>query len=115
MFYDQAEFDLRFEWGERGASALAPISDVVVIVDILSISTCVDIATVRGATVFPYRRKDSSCDAFAAARNATVGVPVQLQSGRSDAEGWRIRECGLATRGCIAIPGLMVQSFPSHA
>jgi 2-phosphosulfolactate phosphatase len=74
MFYHQAQFGIRFEWGERGAIALAPISDILVIVDILSFSTCVDIATARGATVFPYRWKDSSAHAFAAERNATVAV-----------------------------------------
>jgi 2-phosphosulfolactate phosphatase len=74
MFFDQSKFSIRCEWGERGASALASISDVVVIVDVLSFSTCVDIATSRGATVFPYRWKDSSCEEFAAARNAIVAV-----------------------------------------
>jgi 2-phosphosulfolactate phosphatase len=74
MFYDQSQFAIRCEWGERGVSVLAGISDVVVIVDVLSFSTCVDIATGRGATVFPYRWKDSSCADFAAARNAIVAV-----------------------------------------
>src|ERR1700683_5229105 len=74
MLFDQGKFMIRCEWGERGAAVLAGISDVVVIVDVLSFSTCVDIATSRGATVFPYRLKDSSCDEFAAARNATVAV-----------------------------------------
>jgi 2-phosphosulfolactate phosphatase len=74
MFHDQSQFSIRCEWGERGASILAPISDVVVIVDVLSFSTCVDIATSRGATVFPYRWKDSSSDDFAIAKNAVVAT-----------------------------------------
>ena len=32
---DQGEFDIRCEWGLRGVQTLAPISDVVVIVDVL--------------------------------------------------------------------------------
>lgn len=58
--YNQSEFDLRCEWGEKGVTQLAPISDVVVIVDVLSFSTCVEIATNNGAMVFPYQWKDES-------------------------------------------------------
>lgn len=48
-FYNQSTFDIRCEWGVKGVEQLAPISDVVIIVDILSFSTCVEIATSRGA------------------------------------------------------------------
>ena len=44
MYFDQAEYDLRCEWGMQGLLALAPDSDAVVIVDVLSFSTAVDIA-----------------------------------------------------------------------
>ncbi|MCF4968507.1 hypothetical protein CV014_15965 [Nostoc sp. CMAA1605] len=60
MIYNQFEFDLRCEWGLQGVTQLAPISDVVVIVDVLSFSTCVEIATNRGAIIFPYPSKDES-------------------------------------------------------
>lgn len=33
MNFDQAEFEVRCEWGEKGVLQLAPISDVVVIND----------------------------------------------------------------------------------
>lgn len=59
MSYNQQEFDIRLEWGIRGVEQLSPISDVVIIVDILSFSTCVDIATANGALVYPYRWKDA--------------------------------------------------------
>jgi 2-phosphosulfolactate phosphatase len=36
----RAEFDIRFEWGLQGVLQLAPISDVVIIVDVLSFSAC---------------------------------------------------------------------------
>lgn len=65
MNFDQAEFEVRCEWGEKGVSQLAPISNVVIIVDVLSFSTCIDIANSRGAIVFPHQWKDESAQAFA--------------------------------------------------
>lgn len=70
MTFDQSEFDVRCEWGENGVSQLAPISDVVIIIDVLSFSTCVEIATNRGATIFPYRWRDETAETFAHAMAA---------------------------------------------
>jgi 2-phosphosulfolactate phosphatase len=72
MNFDQADFEVRCEWGEKGVLQLAPISDVVVIIDVLSFSTCIDIANSRGAIVFPYQWKDESAKAFAQSVNAEV-------------------------------------------
>jgi 2-phosphosulfolactate phosphatase len=44
----------------------------VIIVDVLSFSSCVEIANSRGAVVFPYRWKDESAAAFAASVNAEL-------------------------------------------
>lgn len=65
MFFNQSEFELRCEWGKQGVTQLAPISDVVVIVDVLSFSTCVEIATNNGAIIFPYQWKDDSARDYA--------------------------------------------------
>src|SRR5262245_62450426 len=72
MTFDQPGFDVRCEWGENGVRHLAPGADVVIIVDVLSFSTCVEIANSRGAIVFPYRWKDESATAFAASVNAEL-------------------------------------------
>jgi 2-phosphosulfolactate phosphatase len=72
MSFDQDEFEVRCEWGEKGVSQLAPISDVVVIIDVLSFSTCIDIANSRGAIVFPYQWKDESAQTFAQSINAEL-------------------------------------------
>jgi len=55
MVFTQSEFNIRLEWGEQGVNLLAPISDVVIIVDVLSFTTCVEIATGRKAIIYPYR------------------------------------------------------------
>lgn len=65
MNFDQADFEIRCEWGEQGILQLAPISDVMIIVDVLSFSTCVEIVTSRGAIAYPYRWQDESAIAFA--------------------------------------------------
>jgi 2-phosphosulfolactate phosphatase len=75
MIFDQSEFEIRCEWGARGVEQLASISDVIIIVDILSFSTCVEIATSRGAIVFPYQWKDETAEKFAASVGAELAVP----------------------------------------
>ena len=75
MWFDQAEFDLRCEWGYQGIVQLAPTSRVIVIVDVMSFSTCVDIAVGQGAIVFPYRWKDESAQTYARSLNATLAAP----------------------------------------
>jgi 2-phosphosulfolactate phosphatase len=57
---------------------LAPISDIVIIVDVLSFTTCVNTACSRGAILFPYRWRDESAKAFAKTMNA------ELSGGRGD-------------------------------
>ena len=63
--FDQTSYRIRFEWGVEGVRRLAPRSQVVVIVDLLSFTTCVDVAISRDAVVFPYRYKDDSAIEFA--------------------------------------------------
>ena len=70
--YDQSEDRVRFDWGQKGVEELAPISDIVVIVDVLSFSTCVDVAVSRGAVVFPFGWKDKSAEEYARAINALL-------------------------------------------
>jgi 2-phosphosulfolactate phosphatase len=53
------------EWGLQGLRQLAPTSSVIVIVDVLSFSTCVEVAASRGATIFPYRWKDKTALSYA--------------------------------------------------
>jgi 2-phosphosulfolactate phosphatase len=72
VHFDQAEYDLRCEWGLEGLLALEATSDAVVIVDVLSFSTAVDIALSKGASVLPYRWKDDSAKRFAAEKGGKL-------------------------------------------
>ncbi len=72
MLHDQSAYDIRCEWAAQGLDVLAPISDVVMIVDVLSFSTCVDIAVAKGAIVYPYRWKDASAVEYARQKAAEL-------------------------------------------
>jgi 2-phosphosulfolactate phosphatase len=90
---DESEFDIRCEWGQAGVETLAPISDVVIIVDVLSFSTSVDIAVGRGAVVYPYGWPDAGAAAFA----ESIGAELALPERRKD-------KYGLAPSSLINIP-----------
>ena len=75
MHYDQAEYDLRCEWGLAGVPSLAPHGDVLIVVDVLVFSTAVDIAVARGASVLPYCWRDSSAGGFAQSKGALLASP----------------------------------------
>src|SRR5688572_10501393 len=72
MIYNQNEYDIRLEWGQKGVEELSAISDVVIIIDILSFSTCVDIVTSNFASVIPYKWKDETAVDFAKNKNAIL-------------------------------------------
>ena len=72
MMFDQQPFDVRCEWGMAGLRHLAGSSDIIVIVDVLSFSTCVDIVVSRGAVVYPYRWHDATAAAYAQSLGAVV-------------------------------------------
>ena len=55
----------------QGLSALSD-ADAVVIVDVLSFSTCVDVALAAGAEVFPFAYKDDRAEAFALKHDAIL-------------------------------------------
>ncbi|MBD2207064.1 2-phosphosulfolactate phosphatase [Calothrix sp. FACHB-1219] len=83
MIYDQAEFDLRCEWGVQGVTQLAPISDVIIIVDVLSFSTATEIATKNGAIIYPYQWRDDSAINYAKSVNGELAKSRMSQAGYS--------------------------------
>ncbi|MDZ7958011.1 MAG: 2-phosphosulfolactate phosphatase [Aulosira sp. DedQUE10] len=102
MIYDQAEFDLRCEWGVQGVSQLAPISDVIIIIDVLSFSTATEIATNNGAIIYPYQWRDDSAIDYA------KSVKAELSKGRMSQEGYSLSPASLTK-----IPGGTKLVIPS--
>jgi 2-phosphosulfolactate phosphatase len=77
----QEGLEVRCEWGLHGVEVLREDSDVIIIVDVLSFSTCVDIAVSRGAVVFPYRWQDDSARSYAESVGALLASPRRSETG----------------------------------
>jgi 2-phosphosulfolactate phosphatase len=62
------------EWGAAGVERMREETDVFIIVDVLSFTTCVDVAVARGALVYPYRWKDFSSAEYAEKVHGALAV-----------------------------------------
>lgn len=71
----QSPAAVRFDWGLPGAQAVGQPGCALVIVDVLSFSTAVTIATGRGAAVYPHPWPAAGIEAFAAAHDAALALP----------------------------------------
>ncbi len=69
---DQQGFAFRFGWGADGLAVLAPVCDVIVVVDVLRFTTAVSVAVSGGSTVFPYAAHGDDAVSFAAERDAVL-------------------------------------------
>jgi 2-phosphosulfolactate phosphatase len=80
MYYCQDSWNVRFEWGPEGIEALGPTSDVIVIVDVFSFTTSVEVAVSRGAGVFPFYHglPYESAESFAQEKNALVATRTRF-------------------------------------
>ena len=76
-------YDVMFEWGLQGLAASGAEADVIVVVDVLSFTTAVEVATSQGGAVFPYPSDSEGAAAFA----ATVGA--ELAVNRSEVGPWQ--------------------------
>ncbi|QCB94824.1 2-phosphosulfolactate phosphatase [Cellulomonas shaoxiangyii] len=75
---DQRPARVRLEWGAGGASALAGVGTLAVVVDVLSFSTAVTVACAGGTVVHPYPLRDP---AGAAALAARLGATLAARRG----------------------------------
>jgi 2-phosphosulfolactate phosphatase len=67
--HGQTQYQVRFDWGLEGAEAIARDVDVIVVVDVLSFGTTVDLVVSRGAGVIP---ADPAEAASVAARSGAI-------------------------------------------
>jgi 2-phosphosulfolactate phosphatase len=72
--FAQSGFELRFEWGPRGAEAIGAEARAIIVVDILRFTTTVVTAVERGAIIYPYRWRDDSAASFADSIGAVLAV-----------------------------------------
>lgn len=113
MTFAQEEFEIRCEWGAEGVSRLAPISDVVIIVDVLSFSTSVAIAVSRGATIFPYRGPAEGVSAYAAAVGA-AWADRSRSAGRYSLSPASMMQVEAGTRLVLPSPNGSTLSLAAH-
>lgn len=73
-WFSQQDYDVRCEWGADGVKHLAPTTSVFIIVDVMSFSSCVSIATSRGVSVYPFATLDDAAQAFADDKGATLAT-----------------------------------------
>ncbi|GAA3651933.1 hypothetical protein GCM10022237_09730 [Nocardioides ginsengisoli] len=77
----QTAHPIRLEWGPTGGAAVSAGADIAVVVDVLSFTTTLTIATARGTHVHPFAWKDARAAAYARAHDAVLAV------GRLEARG----------------------------
>lgn len=65
---------VRFDWGPEGLRSLAAECPTLVLVDVLSFSTAVDVATGAGARVLPLRWRDERAEETARAAGAVLAA-----------------------------------------
>ena len=68
---------INFEWGIEGVKKFSAVSDIIIIVDVLSFSTCVDVVTGNYAYIYPYKYKDGSAAEYARSCGAQLASPVR--------------------------------------
>jgi 2-phosphosulfolactate phosphatase len=89
-YFSQQAHSVRLEWGLGAIRHLAPEVDCVVVIDIMSFTTCVNIAVERGAVIYPYPWRDETAQAYGAERGAQVA-----SSKRRFSEGWSLSPTSL--------------------
>jgi 2-phosphosulfolactate phosphatase len=70
----QLSYRVRHDWASTGATAIAANADVAVVVDVLSFTTTLSVATDVEVSVLPYRWHDDGAARFAAQHDAVLAV-----------------------------------------
>jgi 2-phosphosulfolactate phosphatase len=73
--YDQHGYQIRFDWGPEGLRAIGKDAEVILVIDVLSFSTAVDIGVGRGAEIYPAAVRDERAHSLARRHDAKLAVP----------------------------------------
>lgn len=84
-YFQQLPYSVRLEWGPAAVRQLGPEVDCIVIIDIMSFSTCVNMAVERGGIIYPYPWRDETAQRYGEERGAEVA-----SGKRRFAEGWSL-------------------------
>lgn len=96
---------IRSEWGLQGVERLREAVAVLVLVDVLSFSTAVDIATARGARILPFPLGDRTAAAAAAeAAGAVLAAPRHASGGQFSLSPHTLLEIAADTRLMLPSP-----------
>ncbi|MHA6313664.1 2-phosphosulfolactate phosphatase [Pantoea sp. S-LA4] len=79
--FSQQRFGVRLEWGLSAVEGLASEADCIVIIDVISFSTCVSLAVDKGARIYPWPWKDDSARQYAMKIGAQAASPDRRFSG----------------------------------
>lgn len=70
----QGAYDVRFGWGLSGAVRVAGDADVAIVVDVLSFTTTLSVASDAGTVVLPYQWDDATAETYAREHDAVLAV-----------------------------------------
>lgn len=97
--------EITCEWGLQGIEAWLEAASVFVIVDVLSFSTAVSVATERGATVIPFPYGDTAAASAEADRqNAIVAMPRSAGGGQLSLSPASLKRVEVGTRIVLPSP-----------
>ena len=112
--FDQREFEIRCEWAQDGLRELS--ADVIVLVDVLSFATAVEVATARGARVIPADgpppapRGQGYSLSPASLREVPSGMRLVLPSPNGSALALAALERGAVLAACLRNAGAAAQA-----
>ncbi len=72
--HSQTGFDVRRDWGVAGLADIGVGVEAVIVVDVLTFTTAVEVACSRGAHVYPCRYNDARAGQMATRLGATLAV-----------------------------------------
>ena len=89
MYNTQSGYQIKFEYGLEGIKTLFDFTDIFIIVDILSFSTCVEIATSNDAKVYPFQWANEKAQEY------SKEIDAILASKRNSADSFSLSQSSL--------------------